>query len=76
MSELSRFNRRQFLYASSALALTGLRGPNVAAQSAAHKLVVMVYLKGGNDGYNTLFQSAMHATSSCVQPLPKDATKC
>jgi uncharacterized protein (DUF1501 family) len=54
MSELSRFNRRQFLYASSALALTGLRGPNVAAQSAAHKLVVMVYLKGGNDGYNTL----------------------
>ncbi|MBC7622848.1 MAG: DUF1501 domain-containing protein, partial [Aeromicrobium sp.] len=48
--------RRNFLRATSALALTA--SPGVAslvhAQSAKQKLVVMVYLKGGNDGYNTL----------------------
>jgi uncharacterized protein (DUF1501 family) len=53
MSDSHHVSRRQFLYASSALALTALRRGPVAAQAVSQKLVVMVYLKGGNDGYNT-----------------------
>ncbi len=52
-------NRRQFLLSSSAAALAtaplGTAMAQAAALSAtANRLVVMVYLKGGNDGYNTL----------------------
>ncbi|MCA3029468.1 MAG: DUF1501 domain-containing protein [Rhodocyclaceae bacterium] len=48
--------RRAFLKGTSALALAALPGiaSRARAQSAQQKLVVMVYLKGGNDGYNTL----------------------
>ncbi len=52
------FNRRHFLLSSSALALANAPwGAALAQSSNAHtnnKLVVMIYLKGGNDAYNTL----------------------
>jgi uncharacterized protein (DUF1501 family) len=47
-------DRRQFLQSASAIALCGATSRALYAQSAPQKLVVMVYLKGGNDGYNTL----------------------
>ncbi len=47
-------SRRKFLLAASALPFAGLGASMAHAQTASKKLVVMVYLKGGNDGYNTL----------------------
>ncbi|MEI6737891.1 MAG: DUF1501 domain-containing protein [Pseudomonadota bacterium] len=55
---MSLFNRRQFLLSSSALSMTNMASaPWTVARAEAgisDKLVVMVYLKGGNDAYNTL----------------------
>lgn len=49
-----QMNRRQFL-STAALPLLGSALPAWAQSvSADQKLLVMVYLKGGNDGYNTL----------------------
>lgn len=48
-------SRRQFLLASSALALGHTPwSPALAQSNGGDKLTVMVYLKGGADGYNTL----------------------
>lgn len=46
-------DRRNFLLATSAT-LAALPARSLLAQAAAQKLLVMVYLKGGNDAYNTL----------------------
>jgi uncharacterized protein (DUF1501 family) len=47
-------NRRQFLLSSSALALANTPWTASLAQSSSSQLTVMVYLKAGNDAYNTL----------------------
>ena len=46
-------NRRQFLAASAALPLFASFASPLLAAGQAHKLLVLVYLKGGNDAYNT-----------------------
>lgn len=46
-------SRRDFLSASAGIALASAM-PAWARADAGKQLVVMVYLKGGNDGYNTL----------------------
>jgi uncharacterized protein (DUF1501 family) len=57
-SPLSLLNRRQFLCRAGAFGLSGFAAPWANASNAPTpnlgKLVVMVYLKGGNDAYNTL----------------------
>jgi uncharacterized protein (DUF1501 family) len=47
-------NRRQFLLANSALALTNAPWASSLAQTPSDKLTIMIYLKAGNDAYNTL----------------------
>jgi uncharacterized protein (DUF1501 family) len=47
-------NRRQFLQASSALALASAPWVSSIAEVPANKLTIMIYLKAGNDAYNTL----------------------
>ncbi len=52
---MNNFSRRQFLLASSSIALAGLPlSSSRAGPASADKLLVMVYLKGGSDAYNTL----------------------
>ena len=52
---MNNFNRRQFLLASSSIALSGMPfSASHAAAASPNKLLVMVYLKGGSDAYNTL----------------------
>ncbi|MFN7222035.1 MAG: Twin-arginine translocation pathway signal sequence domain-containing protein, partial [Burkholderiales bacterium] len=54
-------DRREFLLKASALGISGAlpafasaASANERTRGAAEKLVVMVYLKAGNDAYNTL----------------------
>lgn len=55
-------NRRDFLAASAALPLIGASwaGPTFASADAAQKLLVLIYLKGGNDAYNTFVPHTNH----------------
>lgn len=46
-------NRRQFLAMGAALPLAGLQAAPAMAADQARNLLVLVYLKGGNDPYNT-----------------------
>ena len=46
-------NRRQFLAAGAVCSLLGLGATPLRAAEPGRKLLVLVYLKGGNDAYNT-----------------------
>ena len=51
-------SRRQFLAAGAGLSFLGLGATPALATAPAQKLLVLVYLKGGNDAYNTFVPTA------------------
>jgi uncharacterized protein (DUF1501 family) len=78
---MKSINRRQFLEATAALGASALPWSQAAfansastASTLTDKLTVMVYLKGGNDGYNTVvpFTNALYAKLRPTLALKRD----
>jgi uncharacterized protein (DUF1501 family) len=60
--------RRDFLHFAAAVPAIGMPWcSNALAATSANKLLVLVYLKGGNDGYNTF---APHTNAKYKQLRP------